>query len=82
MEQADEVVRFVRDQRAAQRPVAVHCEAGIGRTGTMLAVYLIAEGASAVAAIQQVRSVEGRAIETRNQILFLEQYERRIGPTA
>ena len=31
-DQASEFVRFVREQHAAQRPVAVHCEAGLGRT--------------------------------------------------
>ncbi len=41
MEQASEFVRFVTEQRDAQRAVAVHCEAGLGRTGTMLATYLI-----------------------------------------
>jgi atypical dual specificity phosphatase len=40
MEQAEEFVRFVTEQRAAQRPVGVHCEAGLGRTGTVLATYL------------------------------------------
>jgi hypothetical protein len=38
MEQATEFVRFVNEQKSAQQPVAVHCEAGLGRTGTMLAV--------------------------------------------
>jgi hypothetical protein len=52
LEQATEFVRFVNEQRTAQRPVAVHCEAGLGRTGTMLAVYLIAQGDSAEAAIR------------------------------
>lgn len=72
--QATEFVRFVTEQRAAQRPVAVHCEAGLGRTGTLLAVYLISQGESAEAAIRRVREVEKVAVETPRQIQFLEQY--------
>jgi atypical dual specificity phosphatase len=74
-EQADEVVRFVRLERAAGRPVAIHCEAGLGRTGTVLATYLIAEGDSAKGAIGRVRAVEKMAIETPQQFKFLEELE-------
>jgi atypical dual specificity phosphatase len=74
IEQAGEFVRFVEEQRNAQRPVAVHCEAGVGRTGTMLAVYLISQGDTAETAIRRVREVEKRAVETAQQIFFLEQF--------
>jgi len=77
-EQATEFVRFVNEQRTAQRPVAVHCEAGLGRTGTMLAVYLIAQGAAAEEAILRIREVEKVAVETPGQIRFLEQFAQRF----
>ena len=78
LEQATEFVRFVTEQRTAQRPVAVHCEAGLGRTGTMLSVYLIAQGDNAEAAIRRIREVEKVAVETSRQIQFLEQFAQRI----
>jgi len=78
IEQTEEFVRFVTEQRAAQRPVAVHCEAGLGRTGTVLALYLISQGERAGTAMQRVRAIERVAVETPRQILFLEQYAERI----
>jgi atypical dual specificity phosphatase len=72
-EQAEQFVRFVSEQRTALRPVA-----GLGRTGTMLAVYLISQGETAAAAIRLVRSVESAAVETLRQIHFLEQYAEKM----
>ena len=67
LEQAEEFVRFVAGQRVAQRPVAVHCEAGLGRTGTMLATCLIAQGDSAAAAIKRVRAANASPSRRRNR---------------
>lgn len=74
LKQASEFVRFVEDNRAAQRPVAVHCAAGVGRTGTMLAMYLITKGETAGEAIHHVRAVQPRAVETPRQMRFLEEF--------
>jgi atypical dual specificity phosphatase len=74
MEQANQFVQFVTSQRAQQRPIAVHCEAGLGRTGTMLATYLISQGDDAKTAINRIRAVERSAIETSRQIAFLERF--------
>ena len=47
--------------------VAVHCAAGKGRTGTMLAGYFVASGLSADAAIDRVRTLRPGSIETPEQ---------------
>jgi len=78
MEQAQQFLSFVNQQREKHRPVAVHCEAGFGRTGTMLAVYLISKGENVESAIARVRAAEKCAIETQQQIQFLEKYAREV----
>ena len=79
MEQAQQFVSFVDQHRGEHRPVAVHCEAGFGRTGTMLAAYLISKGENVKSAIARVRAAEKTAIETPNQIDFLERFARTHG---
>ncbi|HEY1170370.1 MAG TPA: dual specificity protein phosphatase family protein [Verrucomicrobiae bacterium] len=73
--QADQFVRFVDSHRQSGQAVAVHCYAGLGRTGTMLGAYLVAKGMDATSALLKVRAAEPAAIETRHQIKFLDDYE-------
>jgi atypical dual specificity phosphatase len=73
-----EIAAFINQCRADENAVAVFCEAGVGRTGTVLAGYLIHQGLSALEAIQSVREREPSAVETIGQIQFLEQLERKL----
>lgn len=79
MEQADEFVDFVRHEKAAGRQVAVHCGAGYGRTGTMLACYLVAEGASAEEAVTSIRRKRPGSIETPEQERFVDGFAKHLG---
>lgn len=54
--------------------VAFHCRAGHGRTGTLLACQLIWAGASAVEALDRVRSVNPKWVTSDVQVRFLETF--------
>jgi atypical dual specificity phosphatase len=68
---------FIDRHRADGAAVAVHCRAGQGRTGTVLAAYLIRGGQDATAAIAAVRSACPRAIESEHQVAALHAYAAR-----
>lgn len=57
--------------------VAVHCGAGLGRTGTVLAAYLVSKGMSAANAIARVRRLRPGSIETDEQEKAVEEFARR-----
>ena len=59
---------------AAGHVVAVHCKAGLGRTGTVLASQLIWEGESAVDALHAARCIEPRWVQSDTQLLFLQDF--------
>jgi atypical dual specificity phosphatase len=75
LQQIDEFVELVNQNRQKNHPVAVHCYMGWGRTGTLLAAYLISEGMSANDAIDEVRKKRPGSIETggQEQVLFIYQ---------
>ena len=70
-------VAFAEAGMAKGGAVVVHCHAGYGRTGTVLAATLVAEGLSAESAIERVRRLRPGSLETREQ----EEVVRRFAET-
>ncbi len=70
----DEAVTFACRVIGAGGRVAVHCGAGVGRTGTVLAAYLVAEGMTPAEARQRIRELRPGSIETHDQEQTLDSY--------
>jgi atypical dual specificity phosphatase len=76
LDQVAAAVSAIDEFRARGLPVAVHCAAGRGRTGTILAAYLVNRGATAEAAIAQIRAQRPGSIETPEQESIVHAYAR------
>jgi len=76
-EQIEESVSAIRKAVEQGLGVAVHCLAGKGRTGTVLACYFVARGMSAEEAIARIRELRPGSIETDEQIEAVRDYARR-----
>ena len=72
VEQALAIIHFCMDRNM---PVGVHCIAGLGRTGTILACYLVGEGISADQAITTIRKWRPGSIEMLDQEAVIHEYE-------
>ena len=59
------------------KKVAVHCHAGLGRTGLAIACFMVYRGeAKAIAAVELVRKCRPGALQTHAQVLFVSIFEQ------
>jgi atypical dual specificity phosphatase len=76
VEQIDQVMSVIDKAKSSNMGVAVHCLAGRGRTGTMLAAYFVYQGMTAAEAIQRVRDLRPGSIEVPEQEEAIRAYEQ------
>ena len=77
MEKIDNVVDFIHGRIKNNEPTMVHCAAGVGRTGTILACYLIKyHNLSAKDAIDKVRKERPGSIQSESQEIAIGLYHK------
>jgi atypical dual specificity phosphatase len=77
-EQLERGVAAITDGLAEGTRVAVHCGAGLGRTGTLLAAYLVSTGVTPGEAMARVRAARPGSIETEEQEAAVHRYAGRL----
>lgn len=74
LEQVRDAVGFIRRVVDGGGSVVTHCTAGMGRTGTILAAYLVGEGFPVQEALRRVRELRPGSVETLEQEEILSTY--------
>ena len=78
----EDLARFIEHakfHRHEKHAIAVHCGAGIGRTGTFLAAYLVWRGMKPEEAIALVREKRPGSIETEEQETVVRVFADSVG---
>ena len=72
-----EAVDYIDKKISSGKPVLVHCAAGKGRTGAVLAAYLIKkENFTAEQAIEKIRIMRPGSVQSLTQETVLSMYEK------
>ena len=79
IEQIHRMVTFIEEQiETWEHPVVVTCQAGQGRTGTVLACYMVYVGYKPQDAIKFVRDVRPGSIQTAEQEQVVARYSEHL----
>ena len=76
--QIDNIVKFIKRMLKENKPVAVSCGAGYGRTGTILSCYLITLGLRPQEAIDSVKQVGRIPYECESQYKSILEFAKRL----
>lgn len=77
IDKIDAAVDFIHERIKNEDPVMVHCAAGIGRTGTILASYLVKyQNLTAKDAIAKIRQERPGSIQSESQEIAVTFYEK------
>jgi len=77
MDQLVRAVDFIDQQISSGKPVMVHCAAGKGRTGTVLAAYLVKkQNLTAKQAIEKLRAMRPGSVQSVSQETAVSMYEK------
>ena len=80
-QQIERAVKAILEALVAGETAAVHCGGGLGRTGTVLACYLLSSGEAlgAEEALRRVRALRPGSVETPAQLAAIRAWaERRV----
>jgi atypical dual specificity phosphatase len=76
IQQLTQIIQFIESQKSQSHSVLVHCGEGIGRTGTVLAAYLVYHGMRADDAIRVVREKRSGSVQTVEQENIVREFEK------